>query len=345
MPGPCPAQHTIVSASPAWLAIVSAVGMLVSEPLEAVRAQAATARLLWSMAPPPGCVDDAAVMRTVEARLGRRVFGAPSADLTLDAGYAHQAHVERVELEVRSAAGALLGRREVSAPSCESLAAALPVVISVLLDVSPQAAAPEDRQPPSSTPSVQRDARLPTPRPALRSLTAGSGPAWRLSVFVQVESGMQPPTAAGAELGVSVHVLGPLHIGVRVNARLPSATDATPALLLQTSGLMAAACLVAPSLPGLAVSACARGGVAWLRAAARGVQDLMPDARIIWQFSGIAQLEYALAAVWHVALQVGVVVPVDAPQYGFFDSTGGPHRLFRPGPGLVSGIGISWLVP
>lgn len=320
MPGSCPVQHKIVSALGAWFAFVAACTSALT-----VRADAASARFVWSIAPPPSCVNQATLADTVEARLGRRVFNAAAANLTIDARYAPEVGLERVRLEVRSAPGELLGEREVSAASCELLAAALPVVIAVLLDLPPE---------------VERAAVLTAAGPVHPSSLA-----WRLSASLQTEIGVQPGIAPGMEIEARVGHLGPFSAGMFVNARLPTSTVGEPALVLQRSAAGATLCVSVPTLATLTFSACARAGVSWLRASGEGVQRVTPDARFAPEVAGIAQLDYPLSFAWVAQLQLGVVLPISAPEYGFFDNSGLARVLFRPGLGGVLGVGISWLMP
>jgi len=152
------------------------------------------------------CIDRARLARSVEARLGRRVFDELKAELTLRVEFSRAEREWRAQVAVADAAGAL-GQRELttSAKHCSALDDSLALVVALLVDAPPlpaRAASPADAAAPSVPPSSPNaTTRLTLPRETYSPRAPWSYGARALA---HASGGLLPGLAAGGELGVSL---------------------------------------------------------------------------------------------------------------------------------------------
>jgi hypothetical protein len=115
-------------------AVVFALGVLsIAPPARAQDADPPRASLAWSA--PEGCISAPQLAAAVSSRLGRPAFVAPhDAELRL-VGRLERADRVRATLVLETAAGDVVGRRELAGSSCEAVADSVAVVLAIMLNV------------------------------------------------------------------------------------------------------------------------------------------------------------------------------------------------------------------
>lgn len=298
---------------------------------------ASVARLEWLEPPPPGCLDQSLVERTVESRLGEPVFTYAPDALQIRGRFSEVDGRPRVQLEIVAAAGEPLGERELAADSCAQLQSSLPVVIAVLLDLGAETVphAPEPvLAPPTAAPAALPPAAAePEPEPPAVSRR------YSLALLAEAVTGIQPRIGLGAGLDAAVQLLGPLQVSVWGALRLPSELAGTPSVEVRSLSTGLSLCLVSGWLAPLRAGACAGGGVLSVWAAGRrGFSSRADDASLVGEVRGLGHLEYPIAGPLRARADFGIVIPTERVRYGFEDET----PVYRLSIGVIGRLGVAF---
>ena len=286
------------------------------------------AHITWVVSPPSECLDPHAVEQTIESRLGRRVFGSAPQAVSIVARFVDRQTRKAVQLEVRSPSGENLGERELATANCEELAASLPVVIAVLLDLDLPAV-------PATTPPT---APAPPPKPPARERPRAADFALRLRVtpMLQASLSQQLPVTLGGALQLSAAWSGPFEILAWGDGLFKSATQGSPAAVVQSGSLGLAFCAAGSLSAAVSVGGCLGGGAQQLYVRGRGFEMDMHDARWLAVGRALARAEYHLVRWLSVRLESGVSVPWQRHRYVFGTTT----LVYRPSLAWLSQIGL-----
>lgn len=154
------------------------------------------------------CAEASGLARAVEARLGRRVFGAfGKPDLRVYVRFERVVpKVFRAVLRLTDGAARELGRREISANArhCSALDASLALVIALLVDTAPVAPTASPAGPGATVPTPPRpEAPRPTPITLAPDTDAPREPWWFAVTLSGVAAfGVLPGSAFGGALGL-----------------------------------------------------------------------------------------------------------------------------------------------
>lgn len=203
-----------VLASAATLAITS--GTRAQEPERDVRAH-------FEWRAPPGCVNGAALTRSVETLLKRNVFvDASSADVIVEG--AAEARAEggwNATLRMRAADGRELGMRSIVSESrdCRAVEGPLAVVLALLVDLErreivlqvpealPEEPKPKPRPAPKAKPAPSVRPETPAPEPWHGATSFGAVASW----------GLLPELAFGVAARGQVEVVSNLDLGLELS--------------------------------------------------------------------------------------------------------------------------------
>jgi hypothetical protein len=213
------------------------LALLTSTAGRASAAEARTSSLSWLRMPGTDtCIATQALARSVEERLGRRVFvSAAEADVSVEgriearAGTAAGWHAV---ITVRDSKGALVGTREldrVGTDACDAMSEPLALVIAVMIDPDARLGTKPEPPPPALTlPSPAAPVPEPLAAPSSPPLPPRREDPWRFEgdAYASVVSGVAPKVALGAGVAGILFLPGvPLGLRGSANLYLPATAE------------------------------------------------------------------------------------------------------------------------
>jgi hypothetical protein len=290
------------------------------------------------------CIDEAAVARAVEERMGRPVFTpAGKASLLINGGVEHDpAHGDwRATLSLSDAAGAPLGRRQLSmvGPGCGPLGEAVVLAIALMIRDRQAAVTVPTRAPTTTAPGTDQPAIVasPPPAPAPRSWETTADATAMLS------AGLLPKPSPALRLR---GVLRPDHapaIEIEAAAALPSEARFAPQAGTRFFGVWVggALCPLEWSPQPWRARLCGGGWLGALFARPFGTDVTAVQRRPLLVGRVSAAVERTLGQAWFAVADLGLLIPAFRQRFEIHDDRGA-HTLFEMTPvsvGAALGVG------
>lgn len=234
-----------------WSRCASLVAGLLLLPTTAAAQPADGMRLVYLRAPgAEGCPDEEALRDTIAAQLGGADPFSPAGARRMDIAIAPDGAAHRAQITLTDAAGAVVGSRELRAPTCAALIDDVATTVSTALrPSSPQPPAP---LPPAAIPAPPPPAVSPPPSPPIAAPRPPRlGPRFQLAAAAQLAGGLAPALSAG--FGGALGARWPsFSLSFEGRAFLPASGEARDGSTLRASHYAA---LVAPcAQPGWLVA-------------------------------------------------------------------------------------------
>jgi hypothetical protein len=280
------------------------------------------------------CIATQALARSVEERLGRRVFvSAAEADVSVEgriekraAGGWHSV------ITIRDGKGALLGTRELDRPdgACTTMNEPLALVIAVMID--PEAKLSSSSPPPLPPPSAPpAPAPAPAPAPPVTSVPTDLDLAprpphakepWRFQgdAVATITSGIAPDVDPGGSIAGTLFLPNGIPIGLRGYGSLFLPTKAAQDGASASFDLFYLGSAVCPTMrrPAVTLMLCFGGHLGVLRShpetQGRNVDD---KTEIIWNAVSEGRITIPLFAPLALTGGVSAVLPLLRPTFGY----------------------------
>lgn len=302
--------------------------------------------LAWARQPgAEACLAPPALATAVEARLGRKVFVAPSdAEVTIEGSAAPRAGGGfRAELRIVGRDGSVQGTRSIEDddPACAGLAARVPFVVSVMLEPGAEGAAAEPA--PAAEPPPP-----PPPRTVVRTVAPPPSPwAFGAELVGVAVLGLQPALGAGFDVGLIVRPpeVGPLVLSGGLTGATEARAGASRAVVGLAWGALRACPLALPPA-GLDLRGCVGVQVGTARARGHGFAglDLGDDAPFVAALAGL-RASPRLAGPFRLVASLEASALLVRHEIGFVDE-GVAKTSFRASPvGGVGRLGLAVEVP
>jgi hypothetical protein len=310
--------------------------------------EARTSSLSWLRMPgTEACVATQALARSVEERLGRRVFvSAAESDVSVEGRIERRAGAAggwHAVITVRDGKGARLGTRELDragTDACDTMSEPLALVIAVMIDpdaklgarpappapLPPAAPAPPDTAPPAPLPPAAPAppaALPPAPEAATPQPPRRDGP-WRFEgdAYASLLTGVAPKLDPGAGVAGILFVPG-LPLGVRGSANLYLPTTAEQDGARASFDLFYLGGALCPTLrrPAVTLMLCLGGHLGVLRSHPETAGRVIDEkTAILW--NAVTEGRVSLPVIAPVALTAGVsaVLPLVRPTFEYTSS-------------------------
>ena len=340
----------------------------VSRPASA--SEARTSSLSWLRMPgSESCIATQALARSVEERLGRRVFvSAAEADVSVEgriekrsAGGWHSV------ITIRDGKGALLGTRELDRPegACSTMNEPLALVIAVMIDPEAKlssASAPPPLPPPTPAPAPsQAPAPVAAPPALATDVPAEVDPAtrekarepWRFQgdAVGTVTSGVAPAVAGGGSIAGTLFLPRGIPIGLRGYGSLFLPTKAEQDGARASFDLFYLGSAICPTMrrPAVTLMLCFGGHLGVLRShpetQGRNIED---KAEVIWNAVSEGRITVPLFAPLALTGGISAVLPLLRPTFGYTrsDAASTPANLHKVSSFAVAAdAGIGFFFP
>jgi hypothetical protein len=327
--------------------------------------EARTSSLSWLRMPgTEACIATQALARSVEERLGRRVFvSAAEADVSVEGRIERRAGAAggwHAVITVRDAKGALLGTRELDragTDACDAMNEPLALVIAVMIDPDAKlgarpappaplpAAAPAPPAPLPPTPPPEA-APPPAPPPARRD------DPWRFEgdAYASLLTGVAPKLDPGAGVAGILFVPG-VPLGLRGSANLYLPTTAEKDGARASFDLFHLGSALCPTLrrPAVTLMLCLGGHLGVLRSHPETASRVIDEkTAIVW--NAVTEGRVSLPVIAPLALTAGVsaVLPIVRPtfEYTSSDPAVGRDNLHKVSAfALAADAGIGFFFP
>ena len=325
-----------------------------------------TSSLSWLRMPGgEACIATQALARSVEERLGRRVFvSAAEADVSVEgriekrgAGGWHSV------ITLRDAKGALLGTRELDRPdgACSAMNEPLALVIAVMID--PDAKLGAGSPPPLPPPAASSAAPAPLPSPAPATPPAAPPDAdaapksakepWRFQgdAVGTITSGVAPKVDAGGSIAGTLFLPNGIPLGLRGYGSLFLPTTAEEDGARASFDLFYLGSAICPTLrrPAVTLMLCFGGHLGVLRShpetQGRNIDD---KTEIIWNAVSEGRITVPLIAPLAITGGLSAVLPLLRPTFGYTrsDAASTPANLHKVSSFAVAAdAGIGFFFP
>ncbi len=310
------------------------------------------------------CIATQALARSVEERLGRRVFvSAAEADVSVEgriekrsAGGWHSV------ITIRDGKGALLGTRELDRPegACSGMNEPLALVIAVMID--PEAKLSTSPSPPPLPPPAAAPAPLPAPAPAPLPAVAPAEDAskglpakepWRFQgdAVATITSGIAPAVDAGGSIAGTLFLPRGIPIGLRGYGSLFLPTKATQDAASASFDLFYLGSAICPTMrrPAVTLMLCFGGHLGVLRShpetLGRGIDD---KTEVIWNAVSEGRITIPLFAPLALTGGLSAVLPLLRPTFGYTrtDAARTPANLHKVSSFAVAAdAGVGFFFP
>lgn len=308
------------------------------------------------------CIATQALARSVEERLGRRVFvSAAEADVSVEGRIEKHGAGWHSVITIRDGKGTLLGTRELDRPdgACSAMNEPLALVIAVMID--PEAKLTTSSSPPPLPPPAApaAPAPLPAPAPAVPAPAADAAPKpptkepWRFQgdAVGTITSGVAPAVDAGGSIAGTLFLPNGVPIGLRGYGSLFLPTKATQDNASASFDLFYLGSAICPTLrrPAATLMLCFGGHLGVLRShpetQGRGIDD---KTEIVW--NGVSEGRVTIPLFAPLALTGGLsaVLPLLRPTFGYTrsDATGTRADLHKVSSFAVAAdAGIGFFFP
>jgi hypothetical protein len=267
-----------------------------------------------------GCIFSQDLARSVEHRLGRRVFTSMA-----DAGFVIEGRIESVpggfaaDVALCGADGSVLGRRHVVAnePDCRALDRSLSLVLALIIDPTVSLASADEtpaarplsseQPPPTSLPPPSRaettQAPRSTPAASLLGSEIAAGVAWGKLPFAT------PGIETAARLVLGGHFIARLGASLWIPQRA-GLTGRPEGAWLTLAALTAEGCRSERLMPALALLACAGAEPAVLFSQGSGLDIEHSDRRTVLDVVADGRISVRLGPVTWAALGGRLGVPL-----------------------------------
>jgi len=309
------------------------------------------------------CIATQALARSVEERLGRRVFvSAAEADVSVEgriekrgAGGWHSV------ITIRDGKGALLGTRELDRPegACTTMNEPLALVIAVMID--PEAKLSSGSSPPPLPPPTPAPAPAPAPVvthtdvPTDLDLTPRPKPPepWRFQgdAVGTVTSGVAPTVDAGGSIAGTLFLPRGIPIGLRGYGSLFLPTKAEQDGARASFDLFYLGSAICPTMrrPAVTLMLCFGGHLGVLRShpetQGRNIED---KTEVIWNAVSEGRITVPLFAPLALTGGISAVLPLLRPTFGYTrsDAASTPANLHKVSSFAVAAdAGIGFFFP
>lgn len=305
------------------------------------------------------CMAPAALARSVEARLRRRVFtkeAAAELDVAVTLDQHDDGWYARITL---SDARGELGTRELNtrAPHCSALDDSLALVVALLVDTPPErstvvappsadSAAPKSAKPPRAAPPPANPVVQATPLQLPRDTFAPREP-WQFALRAggAGELGLFPQFSFGPALTVSARVPHGPWLRAGFGWALPQTAKSNTGRGVRLWSERAALSVCEGALPlfaGAELGFCVGQRVARLNARGLDFDQTLRVGRLYWAAFGGAELGFALGRGWRLPLSLELEIPFVRDR---FVAGGTGDTLYRVAPlvGVASAaIEFAW---
>jgi hypothetical protein len=326
-----------------------------------------TSSLSWLRMPgSDSCIATQALARSVEERLGRRVFvSAAEADVSVEGRIEKRAGASggwHAVITIRDGKGALLGTRELDRPdaSCSSMNDPLALVIAVMIDPEAKlSSSPPPLPPPAAAPAAAPPAPPAAPAPALAPAVAPELPEphtkhkepWRFQgdAVVTIASGLAPAIAPGGSIAGALFLPNGIPLGLRGYASLFLPTNATQDGATASFDLVYVGGSVCPTLrrPSFTGMLCFGGQLGVVRShpetQGRTIQD-----KTLGLWNGVSEARISIPLFAPLALTGGVsaILPLLRPTFEYTRTDGTSANLHKVSSFAVSAdAGIGFFFP
>ncbi|XXX80254.1 hypothetical protein WMF30_15920 [Sorangium sp. So ce134] len=332
---------------PALARLAALVSLVAAARPAAASSREQTASLSWvRLAGAEACVGARALAQAVEARLGRAALvSAARADLTIEGRIAPgDAGGWRAVLAVADAGGAVLGTREIAAPSprCDAIDDDLALAIALMID--PDAQLSPGAPPPSPPSPAPAPPPQPPPQPQVivqRILVPASPPAaapppapWRLEVGVGPLFGLGLLPAPGVAATVRARVTPPRFWSFEAGAAIWAPNEAEAGALAARFSWGEGFVSVCPVSIGheTRVSACAGVRLGAMSTAGFGFDLELAHERFTAGGALDVRLARRLFGPLTAGVGLGLIVPLVRDTFYYTDAQTEDRQVFRMAP-------------
>lgn len=325
---------------------------------------ARTSSLSWlRMSGGESCIATQALARSVEERLGRRVFvSAAEADVSVEGRIEKRGAGWHSVITIRDGKGEVLGTRELDRPdgACAAMNEPLALVIAVMIDPEAKlttSSSPPPLPPPAAPPSRPAPALAPAPAaPVSDTDAAKRAPAkepWRFQgdAVGTITSGIAPAVDAGGSIAGTLFLPNGIPIGLRGYGSLFLPTKATQENARASFDLFYLGSAICPTLrrPSATLMLCFGGHLGVLRShpetQGRGIDDKTEG---IWNAVSEARITVPLFAPLALTGGLSAVLPLVRPAFRYTrpDAAGTPANLHKVASFAVAAdAGIGFFFP
>jgi hypothetical protein len=309
------------------------------------------------------CIATQALARSVEERLGRRVFvSAAEADVSVEGRVEKRGSGWHSVITIRDAKGALLGTRELDRPdgACSAMNDPLALVIAVMIDPEAKlstASSPPPLPPPAAAPVAPAPAPAPVPAPVYAAPPdADASPKtepWRFQgdAVGTITSGVAPAVDAGGSIAGTLFLPRGIPIGLRGYGSLFLPTTAEQDGAKASFDLFYLGSAVCPTLrrPAVTLMLCFGGHLGVLRShpetQGRNIED---KTEVIWNAVSEGRITVPLFAPLALTGGLSAVLPLLRPTFGYTrsDAASTPATLHKVSSFAVAAdAGIGFFFP
>lgn len=339
---------------------LAAFTLTASIPSRASASEARTSSLSWLRMPgSEECIATQALARSVEERLGRRVFvSAAEADVSVEG---------RIEkrvpggwhsvITIRDSKGALLGTREIDRPdpSCDAVSEPLALIIAVMID--PEAKLSSSPAPLPPAPTAAAAAPEPAPAPAPVSAPVDIAPArpkepWRFQgdALATASSGLAPQLAPGGTIAGTLFIPR-VPLGLRGYGSLFLPTDAEQDGARASFDLLYLGGAVCPTLRRTAFVGmlCFGGQLGVIRSHPETLgRGITGKTDVIWNAVTEARMSIPVLAPLAITFGASAVLPLLRPTFEYTGagpqaSLGNLHKVSAFA--MAADVGIGFFFP
>jgi hypothetical protein len=351
------------------LAVALATTLLLSTSTRDARAsdeKGRTSSLSWLRMPgSDSCIATQALARSVEERLGRRVFvSAAEADVSVEGRIEKRTGANggwHSVITIRDGKGALLGTRELdrNGASCAAMSDPLALVIAVMIDPEAKLSSSPPPLPPPAAPPVAAPPAAPTPAPAPAPAPApvdlpephtNKKEPWRFQgdAVTTISAGLTPAIAPGGTIAGALFLPNGIPLGLRGYASLFLPTTALREGASASFDLFYVGGSVCPTLrrPAFVGMLCFGGQLGVVRSHPETQGRAQEKTLGLW--NGVSEARISVPLVAPVALTAGVsaVLPLLRPTFEYTRPDGSSANLHKVSSfAMAADAGIGFFFP